>query len=199
MTVKLSISFRLCNNIVFVSFQGVPSSTWWYFIIYISIFWSLTLTHFFETKRKDFWAMLIHHLVALFTVILIWILNVHRAGIVMLFLHDVSELPLFALKSLFYYKPGSMVCNIMLVLFNVLWFVARLYLFPRLVYTTFAPGNFPYNIYPLYWVMLTFCCLLIVLHVLWSFMIIKLDIRTFKKGQIDRDIRSSSEGELCEN
>lgn len=165
-------------------------------MIYISLFWSLTLTHFFETRRKDFWAMFVHHLIALASINFIWLVNVHRPGIVMIFLHDISELPAFALKAYFYYRPRSTGCNILLVIFNILWAVARLYLFPRLVYVTFT--TFPHETYALYYVMLSFCCSLIILHVLWSIMIIQLDIRTFKKGGIDRDVRSSSDEELCD-
>lgn len=166
-------------------------------MIYISLFWSLTLTHFFETRRKDFWPMFIHHLLALTMVHIIWIMNVHRVGAAMIFLHDVSELPAFALKAYTYYKPGSMGCNFLLVIFNILWFVARIYFYPRHVYVTFT--EFPYKGYPAYWIMLACCLCLAVLHMLWSIMLIQLDIRTIKKGGMDRDVRSSSECELCEN
>ena len=58
---------------VFVMFR-------WYYILQMSYCTLMLLTHFGETRRKDFWQMFIHHIVTLTLVFGSWITNTIRIG-----------------------------------------------------------------------------------------------------------------------
>ena len=58
----------------------------------MAFYWSLTVTQFFDVKRKDFWQMFIHHMVTLLLMSLSWICNLHRVGSLVLVVHDCADI-----------------------------------------------------------------------------------------------------------
>lgn len=72
--------------------QSVENDIWWYYMISMSFYWSLTATQFFDVKRKDFWQMFIHHMVTLLLMALSWVCNLHRVGSLVLVVHDCADI-----------------------------------------------------------------------------------------------------------
>lgn len=74
------------------SFQSVENDIWWYYMISMAFYWSLTVTQFFDIKRKDFWQMFLHHMVTLLLLGLSWVCNLHRVGSLVLVVHDCADI-----------------------------------------------------------------------------------------------------------
>lgn len=72
--------------------QSVDNDIWWYYMISMSFYWSLTVTQFCDIKRKDFWQMFIHHVVTLLLLALSWVCNLHRVGSLVLVVHDCADI-----------------------------------------------------------------------------------------------------------
>jgi hypothetical protein len=71
--------------------QGVHRGIWWYYMISLAFYWSLTFSQFFDVKRKDFWQMFVHHIATILLLSFSWICNLHRAGSVVLVIHDAAD------------------------------------------------------------------------------------------------------------
>lgn len=72
--------------------QSVETDIWWYYMISMAFYWSLTVTQFCDVLRKDFWQMFIHHVVTLLLLALSWVCNLHRVGSLVLVVHDCADI-----------------------------------------------------------------------------------------------------------
>ncbi len=43
------------RNVSSVHRHTIDSSIWWYYMVELTFYWSLTFSQFFDVKRKDFW------------------------------------------------------------------------------------------------------------------------------------------------
>lgn len=57
-----------------------------------AFYWSLTLSQFWDVKRKDFWQMFLHHIATIALLCFSWICNLHRIGTLVLLLHDCADI-----------------------------------------------------------------------------------------------------------
>jgi len=113
--------------------QSISNDIWWYYMISMSFYWSLTGTQFFDVKRKDFWQMFIHHMVTLLLMSLSWVCNLHRVGSLVLVVHDCADIFLEAAK-LTKYANYQKLCDAIFAIFTVVWIVTRLGFYPRIIY-----------------------------------------------------------------
>lgn len=171
--------------------QSIESDIWWYYMISMSFYWSLTGTQFFDVKRKDFWQMFIHHMVTLLLMALSWVCNLHRVGSLVLVVHDCADIFLEAAK-LTKYANFQKACDCIFAVFTVVWIVTRLGFYPRIIYSSSieAPSILP--MFPAYYIFNGLLILLLLLHIVWTYMIMKIAIESIKKGLMAGDIRSSS-------
>lgn len=178
--------------------QSIHNDIWWYYMISMAFYWSLTFSQFFDIKRKDFWQMFIHHVLTLVLISLSWICNLHRVGSLVLLVHDCADILLEAAKALKYSGPQK-ACDATFGVFTILWLVTRLGLYPRIIYSTSmeAPEILP--MYPVYYIFNSLLIALLLLHLMWTYMIIQIVIQTIKVGQMDGDVRSSSDEEITDS
>ena len=171
-----------------------------YYMIQLTFYWFLTFSQLYgdsTKKRKDFWQMMLHHAASISLIYFSWVLNMVRAGMLVLVLHDMADV-LLELAKMCKYANWQKMCNLTFAIFVVTWIVTRLYIYPKyVVYTTVyesAEILFPTNfVPPVYYVMNTFMILLLVLHVIWTYYIIKALIKALNStGNIEKDERSSS-------
>jgi ceramide synthetase len=88
------------------------------------------VTH--DTKRKDFGEMVVHHIATIFLIVLSYIWGWMRLGLVILMLHDAGDILLYSAKVVHYI--GLWPLNIILfVCFAFVFYVTRLFLFPRVI------------------------------------------------------------------
>jgi ceramide synthetase len=137
--------------------------------------------------------MFIHHILTVILILSSWTTNFVRAGSLIIFLHDISDVFLEGAKTFksVKYEKHSSVFFVMLV---IVWIVTRLGVFPKIVFCTIFkfPTLFPK--FPIYYIISSMLVLLLILHILWTFMIFKVSCRLISKKKIE-DVRSSTEDE----
>lgn len=127
------MSFIIFLNILSLFLQKITSDVWWFYMISMAFHWSLTLTFFFEYKRKDFWMMFTHHIVTILLMKLAWVCNMHRMACVIVIIHNFSDVILELEKALTYAKLKR-ATNFCFCLFTLSWIVTRLIIFPLAIY-----------------------------------------------------------------
>lgn len=178
--------------------QSISSDIWWYYMISMAFYWSLTVTQFFDVKRKDFWQMFIHHMVTLLLMSLSWICNLHRVGSLVLVIHDCADIFLEAAKLTKYAKYQKL-CDIIFAIFTVVWIVSRLGFYPRIIYSSSVEAPTILPMFPAYYIFNSLLIMLLILHIVWTYMILKIVIDSLQKGLMSGDIRSSDSDDVSES
>jgi ceramide synthetase len=98
-----------------------------------------------DERRKDFFVMLVHHVLTMTLIIVSYATRYHKIGILVVFVHDVTDILLEFTKCNVYLKNRNKkyypfheyVANIGFATFAVAWYVFRLYWFPlKILYST---------------------------------------------------------------
>ncbi|KAJ6635275.1 Ceramide synthase 6 [Pseudolycoriella hygida] len=171
--------------------HSIDNGIWWYFSVSMAFYFSLTVTHFFETKRKDFWQMFAHHIITLTLMSMVWFSNFHRYGALVTVIHDCADIFLECAKSLKYAKYHKMY-DCVFVVFLVTWVATRLVFYPRIVYSSIfeLPGFI--EMFPFIYVAHILQVALLCLHVFWSNIIFQAACSYVSAGKVVDDPRSSS-------
>ena len=144
------------------------------------------------TLRGDFAEMLIHHIITDLLIVASSHFRFTRVGSMILLVHDLSELPveLSKLANFVKWRATSAVCFTIMLL---TWVITRLYIFPFIIFKsvlmesyeylvvrgTMDPALYKTNVIP-------FSLLigaLIVLHVMWFLMMLRIGWTLVKKGE----------------
>lgn len=165
-------------------------------MISLAFYWSLTLSQFVDNKRKDFWQMFVHHVLTLMLISLSWVCNIHRVGSLILLVHDCADVLVEAAKSLKYAKLQK-ACDIMFGLFTLAWIVTRLMMFPRIIYACLFQTLQPF--YPVYFFFNSLLVILLMLHFIWTYMIFQVIAQSVKSGEVNGDVRSSSDEDVTDD
>ena len=167
-----------------------------FYMIQLTFYWFLTLSQVYgdsTKKRKDFYQMLLHHVATISLICFSWVLNMLRAGMLVLVLHDTADVFLEIAKMCKYAK-WQKTCDAMFVLFTLSWIITRLYIYPKyVVYTTVFESAEIVGLAPVYYVMNGFMILLQILHVIWTYYLLKAVVKVIKSNGNVQDERSSSE------
>lgn len=157
---------------------------------------------FLEEIRKDYFVMMTHHVVTIALVTWSYVVGFLPVGVIVLLLHDLSDIPLDMLKMANYLKlegvHGLFTSEFLFAVVLIDWAYLRIYLYPtKLLYTTLIENReasmtledahdftqlFP-NPGPPSW--LLFNVLLVTLyclHIWWGFLLVRVLIGTLKKG-----------------
>ncbi|XP_073127521.1 ceramide synthase LOH2-like [Henckelia pumila] len=154
-----------------------------------------------ETRRKDFFVMMSHHVVTVILIAYSYITRFFRIGAVILALHDASDVFLEAAK-VFKYSETDLGASICFGFFALSWLVLRLIIFPFWVIrsSSYHSCEFlrlpePYMVM-IYYVFNTMLLTLLVFHIYWWILIWSMITRQLKnKGKVGEDVRSDSEDE----
>ncbi|KAL0277237.1 UNVERIFIED_CONTAM: hypothetical protein PYX00_004591 [Menopon gallinae] len=172
--------------------QSVSNDVWWYYMISLSFYWSLTMSHFSDVKHKDFWQMFIHHIATIMLMDFSWVCNMHRIGSLVLVVHDCADIFLEAAKMAKYAKRQK-ICDALFVMFTIIWIVTRLGLFPFwIVRNTMFEAPQMVEMFPAYYIFNSLLLLLLALHIFWTYLILKIAYNAVLVGQMQGDIRSST-------
>lgn len=177
--------------------QSISNDIWWYYMISMSFYWSLTFSQFFDVKRKDFWQMFVHHAVTLLLMALSWVCNLHRVGSLVLVVHDCADIFLEAAK-MTKYASYQKLCDTIFSIFTVIWIVTRLGFYPRIIYSSSVEAPQILPMFPAYYIFNSLLVALLLLHIVWTYLILQIAYNALKVGQMEKDIRSSS-SELSES
>jgi hypothetical protein len=56
----------------------LEADVWWYYMFSLAFYWSLSISQFFDVKRKDFVEMFIHHITTIALLAFSWTCNLFR-------------------------------------------------------------------------------------------------------------------------
>jgi ceramide synthetase len=147
-----------------------------------------------QVRRKDWLESFAHHIVTLGLMYYSWYANFTRPGVIVMLLHDISDIFLEAAKLARYAEKEAMALYLFVV-FAVSWVILRVILFPAaiIVRTLVDPIvliAIPYNINPQphYSAFGTMFLLLFFLHLYWTYLIFKVIYKQLKTGSTD-DVR----------
>ncbi|KAG7399937.1 Ceramide synthase 6 [Phytophthora boehmeriae] len=174
---------------------------------------NLTNTHY-TVKRKDNAEMLVHHFVTIALMTFTYFMDLTRAGLCILMIHDVNDLILETGK-VFVYLQWETVANILFGVFALVWFAVRwffysynilhgayVFAYRDIITPIQVAGSFhgvDASVWYWAWVLwFGFLCMLLILHIYWGVLIVKMVIRVVADGNVEKDIRSDSESEQDE-
>jgi len=176
----------------------VPGEVWWYYMVELAFYWSLSISQFVDVKRKDFVEMLIHHITTIALLCFSWTCNLTRCGTLVLVIHDFSDIFLEFAK-LCNYTKFKTTCDIIFSIFAVSWIVTRLGIFPVwILYSIMVEAPQLREMFPAYYIFNGLLSVLLVLHVVWTYFILKIAYIALTQGKDrkQKDSRSESE-ETC--
>ncbi|XP_015519874.1 ceramide synthase 6 [Neodiprion pinetum] len=180
-------------------FHPVTSDVWWYYMVSMAFYWSLSFSQFFDVKRKDFWQMFIHHIATIILMCFSWIGNLTRIGSLVLLVHDCADIFLEAAK-MAKYANYQKLCDFIFVIFTILWIVTRMGVYPFwIIYSTTIEAPKIVPMFPAYFIFNALLSLLLVLHAIWTWLILKIAYNAFYAGQMEGDIRSSSSEDISDS
>ncbi|KAF4718700.1 Ceramide synthase 6 [Perkinsus olseni] len=172
-----------------------------YYLVEISFWCSCLAFIMIETIRKDFYQMLFHHIITISLMVGSFYLGYHRIGLTVIFLHNISDVPLYVAKTLGYLAEKfdwlKTPTDIAFANFAFGFLFSRLYVYPKCCVIPACIFSIEYK-RPMRDCMLAiFLVLLQCLHFMWAKMIIKMIFKTIKHRGVlaDGDIRSDDEGE----
>lgn len=186
----------------------VPNDIWWYYIIQAGFYWALLFSIFtFDVRRSDHFEMATHHIATIILLSMSFTINFVRVGTLILFLHDSADVFL-EMGKLFRYASWDRAVTIDFCVFMIVWIVTRLVWFPfkivrcmlfdapALIQQSYRWENlFQRPIIPR--VFMAILCFLILLHLFWTYLLIKIAVKSVKSG-VD-DIREEESDEIEEN
>ncbi|XP_072934202.1 ceramide synthase 6-like [Epargyreus clarus] len=172
--------------------QGLTTDVWWYYMISSAFYWSLTLSQFWDVRRKDFWQMFVHHIATIALLSFSWVCNLHRIGTLVLLLHDCADIFVESVKAA-KYSGYQKLCDFLFLLLIVIWIGTRVGIFPfYIIWSTSIRAPMLLPMFPAYYIFNSLLCLLLLLHVVWTVLILQIAYKAIRAGQMDGDIRSSS-------
>lgn len=157
---------------------------------------AIPMVFFWETKRKDMWELVAHHIATVILIGYSYYLHVLHIGILVLACHEFNDIFLEGAKMARYAKAPEWVSTLLFVLFALSWFVTRIYAFGFIVIKSTLTD--PYKraeevggveIRPHTTILNGLLIFLYILHVYWSYLILRIIVRALRPdGKLD-DIR----------
>ena len=98
--------------------HSMDRDVWWYYIIQLSFYISLSFSQFIDAKRKDFWQMFVHHFTTIFLLVLSWTSHFTRVGTLVLLIHDSIDPWLETAKLAKYLKMQVTIISLWLIYFS---------------------------------------------------------------------------------
>ncbi|XP_026866005.2 ceramide synthase 6 isoform X2 [Electrophorus electricus] len=174
-------------------YQVLTVDLHYYYILELSFYLSLFFTQFTDIKRKDFLLMFMHHVATISLISFSYVNNMARVGTLTMCLHDAADVLLEAAKMANYAKCQRL-CNVLFVMFALVFISSRLGLYPVWVLnsTLFESWEIV-GPYPSWWVFNALLGLLQALHTFWSYLIVKIACRAISRGKVSKDDRSDIE------
>jgi len=150
-------------------------------------------------KHKDKYVLLSHHVVALALIGLSSLFGFQRIGMLVFLVHDISDIFLEFTKMVTYLGYAA-IKNGTFALFALLFFVSRLVIFPFHIIKSSLTET--YDTIPkvrngaiAYLVFNDLLLILQCFHIYWMYLIVMMIINALRKGDVEKDIRSSGEEE----
>lgn len=183
----------------YIKTQPFTEGLKWYYIMELSFYMALLTTQFNDTKRKDFFQQFLHHIATIILISGSYLIAHFRYGSVIMLLHDASDYWLEAAK-LAKYAKWQRTCDVLFVIFALIFYLTRWVYFPFWVCRSFMLDNaslagplqsyftFPY-------LFLYLCFVLQALHIYWGILIGRMIYHFTVSGKVEKDDRSDDDSE----
>ncbi|XP_076880120.1 ceramide synthase 1 isoform X2 [Brachyhypopomus gauderio] len=164
---------------------------------------SVYATVYMDAWRKDSKVMLVHHVITLALLTFSYAFRYHNIGLLVLFLHDISDIQLEFTKLNVYFKTrggsyhltNDILSNMASVSFSITWFWFRLYWFPlKVLYTACVSSLQAIPNIPFYFFFNALLFALLLMNVYW-FLFIVLFVVKIVMGRGVSDVREYEEDE----
>ncbi|XP_078484247.1 transcription factor protein [Ciona intestinalis] len=173
--------------------QQLTLSSYWYYQTELAFYASCTISQFFDIKRKDFWVMCIHHFATILLICFSYSINMLNIGMLIMQLHDFSDVFLEASKIAKYLKH-DVLATAGLVCFSLTFTLARIVYFPFWVLNSIYFDAWEVvGPFPSWYIFCVWLSLLQFLHIYWCSFIVKGVVNMVKQGGAATDERSESE------
>ncbi|XP_028681691.1 ceramide synthase 5 [Erpetoichthys calabaricus] len=184
-------------------FQSLTPGLYCYYVTQLAFYWSLMFSQFIDIKRKDFLMMFIHHFAAIGLITFSYANNMMRVGTLIMCLHDTPDFLLEAAK-LANYAKFQRACDGCFVVFSALFVSTRLFIYPFwILKSTLFESWEIIGPYPSWWFFNGLLVVLQILHIIWSYFILRIAYKALVLGKVSKDdrsdIESSSEEEDSSN
>ncbi|XP_040181498.1 ceramide synthase 4-like [Rana temporaria] len=174
-------------------YQPLVSSLYWYYMLQLGFYSSMLMTLAFDVKRKDLKEQTVHHFATIFLITFSYCANYMRAGTLVMLLHDAAD-HFLELAKICTYSKWKRTCNILFVIFVLVFIVTRLYLLPtRIIYSTYYYSMLRFQPFFGYYFFNALLMILQILHMFWAYMILRMLYRFTFTGKLGNDVRSDVE------
>uniref|UniRef100_A0A670ZLN4 TLC domain-containing protein n=1 Tax=Pseudonaja textilis TaxID=8673 RepID=A0A670ZLN4_PSETE len=174
--------------------QPLQTSLLGYYLVQLSFYCSLLISLPFDVKRMDLHEQIIHHLVTIFLIGFSFCLNFIRIGSLVMFLHDISDC-LLEVAKMFTYLKWQKTCDALFVTFSVAFLVTRLGIFPcKILHNTYYYSMEIYQPFFGYYFFNALLMVLQLLHIFWSYLIIRMVYRFLICGMVRAEMGHLGEG-----
>ncbi|XP_072261317.1 ceramide synthase 4-like isoform X1 [Pyxicephalus adspersus] len=174
-------------------YQPLVSSLYWYYILQLGFYSSLLITLAFDVKRKDLRQQIVHHFATIFLITFSYCANYMRAGTLVMLLHDAAD-HFLELAKMCNYSKWKRMCNVLFVIFALVFIVTRLYLLPtRIIYSTYYYSMLRFQPFFGYYFFNALLMILQTLHLFWAYMILQMIYKFTFTGTLGNDVRSDAE------
>ncbi|KAG2468120.1 CERS5 synthase, partial [Polypterus senegalus] len=137
--------------------------------------------------------MFIHHLAAIGLISFSYANNMLRVGTLIMCLHDTPDFLLEAAK-LANYAKFQRACDGCFVVFSAVFVSTRLFIYPFwILNTTLFESWEIIGPYPSWWLFNGLLVVLQILHIIWSYFILRIAYKALVRGKVSKDDRSDIE------
>lgn len=159
---------------------------------------AIVFTTWFDTRRSDFVELVTHHAATIALIALSYFFFFFRVGLAILLLHNIADIFLYATKVAYYWNyRNGLLKDILFGVFALSFFGTRLVFFPvHVLYSTWYEVGDIRGFESIVHACLLFNVLLWtlqLLHVFWFALITRMLWRLWKKGEVEKDIRSDDD------
>lgn len=173
-------------------YHPIDPDVWVYYMVELSFYWSLSISQFFDVKRKDFWEMFIHHNTTIALMMFSWTAHFTRIGTLVLIVHDCAD-HLLELAKLCRYTKYQRACDIIFILFSLTWIITRCGVYPSwILFSTLYDAAGFIQMFPAYYIFNSLLGTLQLLHILWTYFLVRAIYKALTRGNV-ADERSDSE------
>jgi len=175
------------------------TDVWWYYMSALGFYWSVTFTHFFETRRKDFYLILIHHLLTISLLVFSFTCNYTRVGLLTAVLHDIADIPLY-MNKLCMCLGWNRAKDHVFTAFAASWIATRCIYFPlKIVSSVLFYTHTVIEMHPVYYIFSSLLVALSIFNYYWGYLIIRILLKTYTKNYKPTNVKgcSSFSGGSC--
>jgi len=144
-----------------------------------------------EPRQKDFYEMIIHHIVTVILIFSSYYTSCFRIGTAIMLLHDISD-PFLEIAKLFFYSHYQCGADIFFTVFAIVFIVSRCCFFPfYLLYTAWFDSFkvIPSSLFLHHFLFNLFLWIILTVDIMWSCMIIKMIKEAIVGGGVQGDVR----------